>query len=61
MTQLFNYLTVEKAAECLGVTRRTLYDFIKKCIIKTYKPRRKIYISIEELQRYIESRDGEKR
>ena len=50
------YLTVEKAAEYLGVSRRTMYNYLKKGLFKKHKPLRRVYISLDEITRYIENR-----
>ena len=57
------YLCADEAAEYLGISLRTLYSYVSQKMIAVYKPARKLYISIEELDRFIESgkQSGRKR
>ncbi len=52
------YLKAEEAAEYLGISLRTLYSYVQNGLIKVHRPRRKIYISKEELIRFIKSCDN---
>lgn len=49
-----NYLTIEEAATYLGVKKRTLYGYIKTGLIASHQPRRRIYVSMTELIKFIE-------
>ena len=56
MEKMNEYLTVDKAAAYLGVSRRTMYNYLMKGLFKKYQPVRRIYISLTEITKYIESR-----
>jgi len=49
------YLTVEEAAEYLGVSRATIYSYTSNRVIPHYKPRgRKCYFLRDDLDNFIE-------
>jgi len=56
MNKMNEYLTVDKAADYLGVSRRTMYEYLKRGLFSKHKPVRRIYISKEEIRQYIENR-----
>ena len=45
------FVTTKEAAEYLGVTRETIYKYLKTGRITKYKPVKKIYIKKEELMK----------
>jgi len=52
---LRSFLTVEGAAEYLGIKVSTIYQYTSKKILPHYKIRRKILFKVTELNEFIES------
>ncbi len=49
------FLTTRDAAEYLGISRITLYVYVKNGLIRAYKPQRRIYFRQQDLDDYISS------
>ncbi|MCF7912274.1 MAG: helix-turn-helix domain-containing protein [Candidatus Cloacimonetes bacterium] len=51
-----NFVTLERAAEILGLSPGTMYQYTHRRIIPFYKPNgRMIYFKVSELMEFIES------
>jgi len=56
------FLTLQEAADYLGVSVNSIYTYVNKRILPYYKPTgRRLYFSIEDLNRFILNREKRRR
>jgi excisionase family DNA binding protein len=48
-----SFMTIQETAEYLGIKVSTVYNYTHRRIIPFYKPRRKIYFKIKDLDNFI--------
>ena len=50
--------SVEETAESIGVSSRTVWDYIRDGSIKCFRVGKRVLVSVEELKRFILERTG---
>lgn len=50
------FLTLKEAAKYLDVSHKTIYGMVERGIFTKYKPAGKIYVKVEELEKFLEEK-----